>query len=123
MIQVLISGFSFKKIELNIADIKGPKLIITRVLATLVFSKDINNNVKKAQIDSSVMVGTMRYSQGYEKIITSDESIDWNQRQNKFTNKFIGKNKYKKGLENYLNQIWESEAISIPYKVKEKTFF
>ena len=41
MIQVLISGFSFKKIELNIADIKGPKLIITRVLATLVFSKDI----------------------------------------------------------------------------------
>ena len=54
---------------------------------------------------------------------TSDESIDWIQRQNKFTNKFIGKNKYKKGLENYLNQIWESESISIPYKVKEKTFF
>ena len=54
---------------------------------------------------------------------TSDESIDWIQRQNEFTNKFIGKNKYKKGLENYLNQIWESESISIPYKVKEKTFF
>ena len=54
---------------------------------------------------------------------TSDESIDWIQRQNEFTNGFIGKNKYKKGLKNYLNQIWESESISIPYKVKEKTFF
>ena len=54
---------------------------------------------------------------------TSDESIDWIQRQNEFTNGFIGKNKYKKGLKNYLNQIWESESISIPYNVKEKTFF
>ena len=32
-------------------------------------------------------------------------------------------NKYKKDLENYLNQIWESESISIPYKVEDKTFF
>ena len=39
--QVLVFGCSFKKIELKIADIKGPKLIITRVLATFVFSKDI----------------------------------------------------------------------------------
>ena len=54
---------------------------------------------------------------------TSEESIDWIERQNKFTNKFIEKNKYKKRLRNYLNQIWESESISIPYKVKEKTFF
>ena len=54
---------------------------------------------------------------------TSEESIDWIERQNKFTNKFIEKNKYKKRLRNYLNQIWKSESISIPYKVKEKTFF
>ena len=54
---------------------------------------------------------------------TSDESIKWIERQNRFTKKFIKKNKYKRGLENYLNQIWESESISIPYKVKEKTFF
>ena len=54
---------------------------------------------------------------------TSEESIDWIERQNKFTNKFIEKNKYKKRLRNYLNKIWESESISIPYKVKEKTFF
>ena len=54
---------------------------------------------------------------------TSDESIKWIERQNRFTKKFIKKNKYKRGLENYLHQIWESESISIPYKVKEKTFF
>ena len=54
---------------------------------------------------------------------TSDESIDWITRQNEFTKKYIEKNKYKKDLENYLNQIWESESISIPYKVEDKTFF
>ena len=54
---------------------------------------------------------------------TSDESINWIQRQNEFTQKFIKKNKYKKSIYNYLNKIWESESISTPYKVKEKTFF
>ena len=54
---------------------------------------------------------------------TSDESIAWIQRQNEFTQKFIKKNKYKKSIYNYLNKIWESESISTPYKVKEKTFF
>ena len=54
---------------------------------------------------------------------TSDESIDWIQRQNEFTQQFIKKNKYKKSINNYLNEIWESESISTPYKVKEKTFF
>tara|TARA_B100001059_G_scaffold229898_1_gene263241 strand:- start:182 stop:2284 length:2103 start_codon:yes stop_codon:yes gene_type:complete len=54
---------------------------------------------------------------------TSDESIDWIQRQNEFTQQFIKKNKYKKSINNYLNKIWESESISTPYKVKEKTFF
>ena len=54
---------------------------------------------------------------------TSDESVDWIERQNAFTKKFIKKNKYKRNLENYLNQIWESESISTPYKVEDKTFF
>ena len=54
---------------------------------------------------------------------TSDESIEWIQRQNKFTKRYIKKNKYKRGIENYLNQIWESESISIPFKVKEKIFY
>ena len=35
----------------------------------------------------------------------------------------LGKISYKKSLKNYLNQIWESESISIPYKVKKKKLF
>ena len=54
---------------------------------------------------------------------TSEESTDWVDRQNNFTKDFIQNNNYKKGLESYLNDIWESESISIPYKVKEKTFY
>ena len=54
---------------------------------------------------------------------TSEESTDWVNRQNNFTKDFIQNNNYKKGLESYLNDIWESESISIPYKVKEKTFY
>ena len=54
---------------------------------------------------------------------TSDDSLDWVKRQNKFSKKFIGKNKYKKDIANYLEKIWENESISIPYKVKDKTFY
>ena len=54
---------------------------------------------------------------------TSEESTDWVDRQNNFTKDFIQNNNYKKGLESYLNDIWESESISIPYKLKEKTFY
>ena len=54
---------------------------------------------------------------------TSEDSIDWANKQNKFTKKFISKNKFKKSMSNYLEQIWENESISIPYKVKDKTFF
>ena len=78
---------------------------------------------KKVKFEENLHGYNISDSYRWLEDFTSDESIDWIQRQNKFTNKFIGKNKYKKGLENYLNQIWESESISIPYKVKEKTFF
>ena len=54
---------------------------------------------------------------------TSDDSLDWVKRQNKFTQTFISKNKYKKNIANYLEQIWENESISIPYKIKDKTFY
>ena len=54
---------------------------------------------------------------------TSNDSLDWVKRQNQFTKKFISKNKFKKNMSNYLEQIWENESISIPYKVKDKTFF
>ena len=54
---------------------------------------------------------------------TSDDSIDWVDRQNKFTKRFINKNKYKSDIKNYLEQIWENESISIPYKIEDKTFY
>ena len=54
---------------------------------------------------------------------TSEESRDWVGRQNQFTQEFIGKNKYKKSIEKNLNKTWETESISTPYKVKDKTFY
>ena len=54
---------------------------------------------------------------------TSDDSVDWVDRQNKFTKRFINKNKYKSDIKNYLEQIWENESISIPYKIEDKTFY
>ena len=54
---------------------------------------------------------------------TSNDSIDWVDRQNKFTKRFINKNKYKSDIKNYLEQIWENESISIPYKIEDKTFY
>jgi len=54
---------------------------------------------------------------------TSDESINWVKRQNNFTKKYIGKNKFKRGIGEYLEKIWENESISTPYKVEDKTFY
>ena len=54
---------------------------------------------------------------------TSEESRDWVSRQNRFTQEFIGKNKYKKSIEKNLNKTWETESISTPYKIKDKTFY
>ena len=54
---------------------------------------------------------------------TSEESKEWVERQNKFTKKYIGKNKFKKAISKDLSDTWETESISIPYKVKEKTFY
>ncbi len=54
---------------------------------------------------------------------TSDESKEWVERQNKFTKKYIGKNKFKKAISKDLSDKWETESISIPFKVKEKTFY
>ena len=54
---------------------------------------------------------------------TSEDSLDWVQRQNQFTKEFIKKNKYKNNISNYLETIWENESISIPYKAKDRTFY
>ncbi len=54
---------------------------------------------------------------------TSDESINWVKRQNNYTKKYIGKNKFKRDIGEYLEKIWENESISTPYKVEDKTFY
>ena len=54
---------------------------------------------------------------------TSEESKEWVERQNKFTKKYIGKNKFKKAISKDLSNTLQTESISIPYKVKEKTFY
>ena len=54
---------------------------------------------------------------------TSEDSKDWVERQNKFTQKFIGRNKYKKSINQDLSKNWETESISIPFKVKDKIFY
>ena len=40
---------------------------------------------------------------------TSEDSKDWVERQNKFTQKFIGRNKYKKSISQDLSKNWETE--------------
>ena len=105
------------------------KYISSFTIILLISCSPLENNSdeypvsKKIDFEENLHGYSISDSYRWLEDFTSDESIDWIQRQNEFTNKFIGKNKYKKGLENYLNQIWESESISIPYKVKEKTFF
>ena len=106
-------------------------LSITFFLLILISCSNNNENTTELKYPESKKIDFTENLHGYEIIdsyrwledFTSDESIDWIERQNNFTKQFIKKNKYKKGLENYLNKIWESESISIPYKVKEKTFY
>ena len=106
-------------------------LSITFFLLILISCSNNNENTTELKYPESKKIDFIENLHGYEindsyrwlEDFTSDESINWIERQNNFTKQFIKKNKYKKGLENYLNEIWESESISIPYKVKEKTFY
>jgi len=52
-------------------------LLIIVCCSALVYSKGLDNSVKKTvNTDSSVMMGTMKYSQGYGEIITSEGTIE-----------------------------------------------
>ena len=58
------------KVTLNI-------LLIVGFCSTLVFSKGVESNVKKTvQTGSSVMMGTMKYSQGYGEFTASEGTIE-----------------------------------------------
>jgi|TARA_B110000495_G_C22853932_1_gene497918 hypothetical protein len=52
-------------------------LLIVGCCSTLAFSKGVDNNAKKiVQTGSSVMMGTMKYSQGYGEFTTSEGAIE-----------------------------------------------
>ena len=52
-------------------------LLIVGCCSTLAFSKGVDKNAKKiVKTGSSVMMGTMKYSQGYGEFTTSEGAIE-----------------------------------------------
>ena len=52
-------------------------LLIVGCCSALVYSKGLDNSVKKTvNTESSVLMGAMKYSQGYGEIITSESEIE-----------------------------------------------
>ena len=100
-------------------------------LSILVVLMSCSNQVDEMNYPEAKKIEFTENIHGYEindsyrwlEDFTSNDSLDWVKRQNKFTKAFISKNKYKKDIANYLEQIWENESISIPYKVEDKTFY
>ena len=100
-------------------------------LSILVVLMSCSNQVEEMNYPESKKIEFTENIHGYEindsyrwlEDFTSNDSLDWVKRQNKFTKAFISKNKYKKDIANYLEQIWENESISIPYKIEDKTFY
>ena len=100
-------------------------------LSILVVLMSCSNQVEEMNYPEAKKIEFTENIHGYEindsyrwlEDFTSNDSLDWVKRQNKFTKAFISKNKYKKDIANYLEQIWENESISIPYKIEGKTFY
>ena len=100
-------------------------------LSILVVLMSCSNQVEEMNYPEAKKIEFTENIHGYEindsyrwlEDFTSNDSLDWVKRQNKFTKAFISKNKYKKDIANYLEQIWENESISIPYKEEGKTFY
>ena len=100
-------------------------------LSILVLLMSCSNQVDEMNYPEAKKIEFTENIHGYEindsyrwlEDFTSNDSLDWVKRQNKFTKAFISKNNYKKDIANYLEQIWENESISIPYKIEDKTFF
>jgi len=100
-------------------------------LSILVVLMSCSNQVEEMNYPEAKKIEFTENIHGYEindsyrwlEDFTSNDSLDWVKRQNKFTKAFISKNKYKKDIANYLEQIWENESISIPYKIEDKTFY
>ena len=105
------------------------KKYISLALLILIISCSSQDNEleypESTKIDFSENLHGYQINDSYRWLedFTSNESLDWVKRQNKFTQNFIKKNKYKKNISRYLETIWGNESISIPYKVEGRTFY
>ena len=99
--------------------------------AVLMLLLGCSNEPQEISYPNSQKIDFVETIHGYEiedqyrwlEDFTSSDSQNWVKKQNDFTKKFIDKNKFKKSIAKNLKKTWETESISIPYKVKEKTFY
>ena len=90
-----------------------------------------SNEPKEINYPESKKIDFVETIHGYEirddyrwlEDFTSDESEAWVDEQNRFTQNFIGQNKYKRSITKNLNKTWETESISTPYVEEGKTFY
>tara|TARA_Y200000002_G_scaffold241957_1_gene200119 strand:- start:8065 stop:10170 length:2106 start_codon:yes stop_codon:yes gene_type:complete len=107
------------------------KNLLPKNIAVILIFVSCSNEPKETSYPISKKVDFVETIHGYEiedqyrwlEDFTSEESKTWVDKQNKFTQNFIGKNKYKKSIAKNLNSTWDTESISIPYKVEDKTFY
>ena len=107
------------------------KNLLPKNIAVVLLLASCSNEPKEISYPISKKVDFTEIIHGYEiedqyrwlEDFTSEESKDWIDKQNNFTKQFIGKNKFKRAITKDLNNTWETESISIPYTIKEKTFY
>jgi len=99
--------------------------------AVLILLLSCSNEPQEISYPNSQKIDFVETIHGYQiedqyrwlEDFTSSDSQKWVNKQNDFTKKFIDKNKFKKSIAKNLKKTWKTESISIPYKVKEKTFY
>ena len=99
--------------------------------AVLILLLGCSNEPQEISYPNSQKIDFVETIHGYEiedryrwlEDFTSSDSQKWVKKQNDFKKKFIDKNKFQKSIAKNLKKTWETESISIPYKVKEKTFY
>ncbi len=104
---------------------------LKQIFAVLILLLGCSNEPQEISYPNSKKIDFIESIHGYEiedqyrwlEDFTSSDSQKWVKKQNDFTKKFIDKNKFKKSIAKNLKKTWETESISIPYKVKEKTFY
>ena len=99
-------------------------LLVFLIISCSDYDKEINYpESKKIYFTEKLHGYEITDSYRWLEDFTSEDSLEWVQRQNKFSEKYLKKNKYKKNISNYLETIWENESISTPYKINDKTFY